>query len=128
MIYSGFDLRHPECARASTLQRGSLVFWFWAPPKQRLPYRGTSWVPGIQDHERARLTSGEIIEVRHNYITPVGLSREGFLHWLWPIWIRKSQEQTGFVPEQALRMAKIDLTPQAQKLEHERNRIVLTGV
>jgi hypothetical protein len=127
MIYSGFDLRHPECARTPKLQRGSLAFWFWVPPKQRRPWAGTSLVPDIKDHERARLAEGELLEVRHNYVTPLGLSTDGFLHWLWPIWIKKSEEQTGFVPEQAVRRMHLDLAPQALKLEQDRSKIILTG-
>lgn len=125
--YSGFDLCHPECTRANSLQRGALAFWIWVPPSQRLPYQGRSLVPNVSVHELERLATGELIEIRHNYVAPAELPREGFLQWLWPIWIRKSKEQTGYVPEQALRKSILDSTPQAQQLEQARSRIVITG-
>jgi len=123
--YSGFELRHPHCRPGLKDRAGSLAFWIWCPPEKRDSWRGTSLVSDVQDHERARLAEGEIIEVRRNWRAPVGLGTEDLARWLWPIYLEECLRQVAFIPEQVARKAMLAMTPEQKAEELWQRRIVL---
>jgi hypothetical protein len=123
--YSGFELVHPACRKGEKHRTGSLVFWIWVPPEKRQSFRRQSLVGDIVDHEKARLATGELIEVRRNYRTPIDLPLDAMTRWLWPKYLEEAIRQVNFVPEQVVRKAALSLTAGAQQQEQERGRVVL---
>lgn len=125
--YSGFELFHPSAHACRVEERASraMASWYWVPEGKRDQWRGRSIVGDIQDHERARLASGELEEERNNVTFWKGLPVSVLAEWLNLRWKVKCIQRLGCLPEQFQRASAIDLTPGASRLEQERTRIVI---